>query len=56
MRSASEKLATILDDFSRYIICWRLTPTMAASDVTDTLKATGLKHARMHHKAKVTFR
>ena len=30
-------LYTILDDFSRYNICWRLTTTMASSDVTDTL-------------------
>ena len=39
-------LSTVLDDYSRYIISWRLTTTMAASDVTDTLKdalnATGL--------------
>ena len=28
-------LSTILDDYSRYIISWRLTTTMAASDVTD---------------------
>ena len=31
-------LSTILDDYSRYIISWRLTTTMAASDVTDTLE------------------
>jgi len=30
--------STILDDYSRYIISWRLTTTMAASDVTDTLE------------------
>ena len=43
--------STILDDFSRYITCWRLTTTMAASDVTDTLQdaldVTGLKEARV---------
>jgi putative transposase len=31
-------LSTILDDISRYIICWRLTTTMALSDMTDTLQ------------------
>jgi len=50
-------LSTILDDFSRYIICWRLTTTMAASDVTDTLtdalEVTGLKQARVHHKPRL---
>ena len=50
-------LSTILDDYSRYIISWRLTTTMAASDVTDTLedalKVTGLKHARVHHKPRL---
>lgn len=30
-------LCTVLDDFSRYIIAWRLAPTMAATDVQDTL-------------------
>jgi transposase InsO family protein len=50
-------LSTILDDYSRYIISWRLTTTMAASDVTDTLKdaleATGLIKARVHHKPRL---
>jgi transposase InsO family protein len=27
-------LSTVLDDFSRYIIAWKLSPTMGASDVT----------------------
>jgi putative transposase len=27
----------LLDDFSRYIVAWRLGPTMCASDVTATL-------------------
>ena len=30
-------LSTALDDFSRYIVAWRLGPTMCASDVTATL-------------------
>ena len=31
-------LSTVLDDYSRYIITWRLTTTMATADVTDTLE------------------
>jgi transposase InsO family protein len=27
----------VLDDFSRYIIAWKLCTTMKAEDVTDTL-------------------
>ena len=41
-------LSTVLDDFSRYILAWKLTPTMNASDVQDTLllalAKTGLDH------------
>ena len=41
-------LSTVLDDFSRYIVAWRLGPTMCASDVTATLgqalAASGLDH------------
>ena len=32
-------LSTVLDDFSRYILAWKLCTTMAASDVADTLRA-----------------
>jgi transposase InsO family protein/transposase-like protein len=50
-------LSTILDDYSRFIISWRLTTTMAASDVTDTLedalKVSGLSKARVHHKPRL---
>ena len=50
-------LSTVLDDFSRYILAWKLTPTMAASDVLDTLelalKASGLKHARVRHRPRL---
>jgi transposase InsO family protein len=39
-------LSTVLDDFSRYIVAWRLGPTMCASDVTamldQALAASGL--------------
>jgi putative transposase len=42
-------LSTVLDDFSRYIVAWRLGPTMCASDVTATLDqalaASGLNSA-----------
>lgn len=41
-------LSTVLDDFSRYIVAWRLGTTMCASDVTATLDqalaASGLDH------------
>jgi RNA-directed DNA polymerase len=30
-------LSTILDDYSRFIVAWRLSPTMCADDVTATL-------------------
>ena len=50
-------LSTVLDDFSRYILAWKLTPTMAAGDVLDTLelalKASGLKHARVRHRPRL---
>ena len=31
-------LSTILDDYSRYIVAWKLCTTMKAGDVTDTLE------------------
>ena len=50
-------LSTVLDDYSRYIISWRLTTTMSASDVTDTLEdalqVTGLRHAHVRHKPRL---
>jgi transposase InsO family protein len=30
-------LSTVLDDFPRYILAWKLTPTMSANDAQDTL-------------------
>src|SRR5262245_59857590 len=30
-------LSTVLDDFSRYILAWKLCTTMSATDVSDTL-------------------
>ena len=42
-------LSTVLDDFSRYIIAWKLCTNMRAEDVTDTLdralKASGCDQA-----------
>ena len=42
-------LSTVLDDFSRYIIAWKLCTTMKADDVTATLEmaldASGLDKA-----------
>ena len=47
-------LSTILDDYSRYIISWKLCTTMSTSDVTDTLEmalqASGCDQARVAHK------
>jgi len=44
-------LSTVLDDFSRYIIAWKLCTTMKAEDVTDTLTmaltASGCDSARV---------
>ena len=44
-------LSTVLDDFSRYIIAWKLCTTMKAQDVTDTLDiafaASGCDQARI---------
>ena len=50
-------LSTILDDFSRYIIAWKLCTTMKAEDVTDTLQlaltASGCDSARVIHKPRL---
>lgn len=47
-------LSTILDDFSRYIIAWKLSTTMGATDVEDTLNlaldASGLDQANVLHR------
>ena len=44
-------LSTILDDFSRYIISWKLCTTMKVEDVTDTLElaltASGCESAQV---------
>ena len=50
-------LSTILDDFSRYIIAWKLCTTMKAEDVTATLemalKASGCDQATVIHKPRL---
>jgi len=50
-------LSTVLDDFSRYIIAWKLCSSMAASDVKETLdlalEASGLKQARVVHRPRL---
>jgi transposase InsO family protein len=54
-RGWSKKLSTVLDDFSRYIIAWKLCPTMRAEDVTATLdlapKVSGLDQAAARNAA-----
>ena len=50
-------LSTVLDDFSRYILAWKLCTTMTATDVSDTLamalRSSGLQHARVRHRPRL---
>jgi putative transposase len=50
-------LSTVLDDFSRFIIAWKLCTTMKAQDVTDTLdlalEASGCDQVRVVHKPRL---
>jgi transposase InsO family protein len=50
-------LSTILDDFSRYIVAWKLCTTMKVSDVTDTLtlalEASGLDGMKVAHRPRL---
>jgi transposase InsO family protein len=50
-------LSTVLDDFSRYIIAWKLCTTMKADDVTATLEmalnASGLDKAKVFHRPRL---
>jgi transposase InsO family protein len=50
-------LSTVLDDFSRYIVAWKLCATMQASDVTATLDlaltAAGLDHVHVVHRPRL---
>jgi len=50
-------LSTVLDDFSRYIVAWKLCTTMAAADVTETLElalqASGLDQAGLEQRPRL---
>ncbi len=50
-------LSSVLDDFSRYILAWKLCTTMKAQDVTDTLSlalaASGLDQATVAHRPRL---
>jgi len=50
-------LSTILDDYSRYIIRLKLSNTMTADDVKDTLdkaiKKTGIDKIKVKHKPRL---
>ena len=50
-------LSTVLDDYSRYIVSWRLCTTMSARDVSDTLddalRFTGLDQVKVKHKPRL---
>ena len=50
-------LSTILDDYSRHIIAWRLCTNMRAQDVTDTIElaltASGCDQAVVRHKPRL---
>jgi putative transposase len=47
-------LSTVLDDFARYVIAWKLCTSMAASDVTSPLEralaASGCSTAQVRHR------
>jgi len=49
--------STILDDYSRYIIAWKLCTSMKAEDVSETLEltlnASGCDQARARHKPRL---
>jgi transposase InsO family protein len=50
-------LSTVLDDYSRYIISWKLSPTMGAGDVKDTLDdaiaVTGVDQVKVRHRPRL---
>src|SRR5215210_4635545 len=50
-------LSTVLDDFSRFIVAWKLCATMQAEDVTATLDlalaAAGLDHVTVVHRPRL---
>jgi putative transposase len=50
-------LSTVLDDFSRYILAWKLCTTMSATDVSDTLQialqTSGLNQVKVLHRPRL---
>jgi transposase InsO family protein len=50
-------LSTVLDDYSRYIISWRLSPTMEAGDVKatldDAMAVTGVDQVKVRHRPRL---
>ena len=50
-------LSTVLDDYSRYILAWKLCGGMTASDVSDTLdlalQSSGLETATVKHRPRL---
>jgi putative transposase len=50
-------LSTVLDDFSRYILAWKLCTTMTAADVTETLRlalnAAGFNQATVQQRPRL---
>jgi len=50
-------LSTVLDDFSRYILAWKLCPSMTATDVADTLtlalRSSGLERVHVRHRPRL---
>jgi putative transposase len=50
-------LCTVLDDYSRYIVAWRLAPTMTSDDVKATLDQalahTGVAHVKLEHRPRL---
>ena len=50
-------LSTVLDDFSRYIVSWKLSATMGATDVMETLDEalaiTGVDQVKVKHRPRL---
>jgi len=50
-------LSTVLDDFSRYILAWKLCSSMTATDVADiltlALRSSGLERVRVRHRPRL---
>ncbi len=50
-------LSTVLDDYSRYILAWKLSTTLGTDDVKETLEIalhrTGLKQVKVKHRPRL---